>query len=79
MKIAMLSVHSCPVGKLGAKDTGGMSVYIAEIVRELGKRGHVADVYTRAHDSEHEQIIELVKNARLIHLRAGDIRLFCAM
>jgi len=36
----MLSVHSCPVGRLGGRDTGGMNVYIREIARELGKRGH---------------------------------------
>ena len=37
LRIAMLSAHSCPVGNLGAKDTGGMSVYIVELARELGK------------------------------------------
>ncbi|MFC2067094.1 glycosyltransferase [Chloroflexota bacterium] len=72
LRIAMLSVHSCPVGKLGAKDTGGMSVYVRELARELGKRGHQVDVYTRAHDSQHETIMELGENARLIHLKAGE-------
>ena len=33
----MLSAHSCPVGALGAKDTGGMSVYIREVAKELGR------------------------------------------
>jgi len=68
----MLSAHSCPVGRLGAEDTGGMSVYIREIARELGRRGHLVDVYTRAHDSEHEVVMGLGENARLIHLRAGE-------
>lgn len=68
----MLSVHSCPVGRLGAKDTGGMSVYIRELARELGRRGHMVDVYTRAHDLSHEPIVALGKNARLVHLKAGD-------
>ena len=72
LRIAMLSAHSCPVGKLGAKDTGGMSVYVLEIARELGKRGHLVDVYTRVHDPKDKQIIELGHNARLIHLKAGD-------
>ncbi len=70
-RIAMLSVHSCPVGNLGARDTGGMSVYIREIARELGKRGFLVDVYTRVHDPGEGQILELGQNARLIHLRAG--------
>ncbi len=71
-RIAMLSVHSCPVGRLGSLDTGGMSVYIRELARELGKRGHLVDVYTRAHDPEHEPIMELGKNTRLIHIKAGE-------
>jgi len=73
LKIAMLSVHSCPVGNLGAKDTGGMSVYIRELARELGEQGHSVDVYTRAHDPRDRQIYALGQNARLIHLEAGEV------
>lgn len=72
LRISMLSAHSCPVGKLGTKDTGGMSVYIREIARELAKQGHMVDVYTRVHDPKDDQIYELSHNARLIHLRAGE-------
>ena len=72
LRMAMLSVHSCPIGQLGAKDTGGMSVYIRELARELGKRGHLVDVYTRIHAPKDPQIVELGQNARLIHLRAGQ-------
>ena len=73
LKIAMLSVHSCPVGKLGSKDTGGMSVYIRELARELGQRGHTVDIYTRAHDTAEAQIVQLGDNARVIHLQAGEV------
>ena len=72
LKIAMVSAHSCPVGNLGAKDTGGMSVYIRELAHELGKQGHLVDVYTRVHDPKDPQIVNLGQNARLIHLRAGE-------
>ena len=71
LKIAMLSVHSCPVGELGTRDTGGMSVYIRELARELGAKGHKIDVYTRFHSTKDDQIIELGENARLIHIKAG--------
>ena len=71
LRIAMLSVHSCPVGNLGAKDTGGMSVYIRELARKLGKQGHLVDIYTRVHDPRDRQVYELGQNARLIHLTAG--------
>jgi D-inositol-3-phosphate glycosyltransferase len=72
MKIAMLSVHSCPLGKLGEKNTGGMSVYIRELARELGRRGHLVDVYSRSHESVHDRIVEFGPNARIIHLKAGE-------
>ena len=73
LKIAMLSVHSCPVGKLGSKDTGGMSVYIRELARELGRRGHTVDIYTRAHDPVEQRMVQLGDNARVIHLQAGEV------
>jgi len=73
LKIAMLSVHSCPAGRLGRRDTGGMSVYVRELARELGRRGHSVDVYARAHDPADDQIVELGENARLIHLQAGEV------
>ena len=72
LSIAMLSVHSCPLGNLGAKDTGGMSVYVRELAREMGKRGILVDAYTRVHDPKDPHILNLGKNARLIHLRAGE-------
>jgi D-inositol-3-phosphate glycosyltransferase len=72
LKIAMLSIHSCPLGKVGGENTGGMSVYIRELVRELGRRGHLVDVYTRIHEPIHDQVVELGENARLIHLKAGE-------
>ncbi|MFC2009925.1 glycosyltransferase [Chloroflexota bacterium] len=71
LRIAIFSVHSCPVGNLGAKDTGGMSVYIRELSRELGDMGHLVDIYTRVHDTADPVIISLGKCVRLIHLKAG--------
>ncbi len=72
LNIAMLSVHSCPMGRLGTSDTGGMSVYIMELTRELARRGHHIDIFTRAHDPSHETVIDIEANARLVHLPAGD-------
>ncbi len=68
----MFSIHSCPLGKVGGENTGGMSVYIREFARELGRRGHLVDVYTRIHEPIHDQVIELGQNARLVHLKAGE-------
>ena len=47
-------------------------MYIQELARELGRKGHLVDIFTRAHQSEHESLINLGQNARLIHLEAGE-------
>ena len=72
LQIAMFSIHSSPIGELGTKNTGGMSVYIRELSRQLGARGHHIDIYTRLNGSKHNQIIDLDENVRLIHLSAGN-------
>ena len=64
----MLSIHSNPIGELGTNDTGGMSVYIRELARELGKRRHRIDVFTRLQNGRHQPIVDLFENVRLIHL-----------
>ena len=73
LKIAMLSVHSCPLQQLGGMDTGGMSVYIRELSLELGRLGHEVDIYTRAHDPQDEQVYYLGPNVRLFHIEAGEV------
>jgi D-inositol-3-phosphate glycosyltransferase len=72
LRIAMLSAHSCPVGDLGAKDTGGMSVYIRELAAQLGRLGHTVDIYTRIHDPADALIEHMGTGAHLIHLKAGE-------
>jgi D-inositol-3-phosphate glycosyltransferase len=72
LQIAMFSIHSSPIGELGTKNTGGMSVYIRELARQLGARGHRIDIYTRLNGSKHNQIIDLDDNVRLVHLSAGN-------
>jgi D-inositol-3-phosphate glycosyltransferase len=71
LNIAMISIHSCPLGMLGGRDTGGMNVYIRELARELAKRGHNIDIYTMAHQPQHGPSINMGQNVRLIHLKTG--------
>jgi D-inositol-3-phosphate glycosyltransferase len=73
LRIAMLSVHSCPLGQLGTRDTGGMNVYVRELSRELGALGHRVDIYTRAHDPRDAQMESPYENVRLIHIQAGRV------
>jgi len=69
LHIAMLSIHSSPLGKLGTYDTGGMSVYIRELAGELGKGGHSVDIVTAVNPENLPPVIELRPNVRLVHLK----------
>jgi D-inositol-3-phosphate glycosyltransferase len=73
LRIAMLSVHTCPLATLGGKETGGMNVYVRDLSRELARRGHYVDIYTRSQDGTHPRINQngLGRGARVIHIRAG--------
>lgn len=71
LQIAMLSVHSSPIGKIGTRDTGGMSVYIRELAREIGRRGHRVDIYTRSPGRGAAEALRIHPNVRLLHLQGG--------
>jgi D-inositol-3-phosphate glycosyltransferase len=68
LKIAMLSIHSSPIGALGTQDTGGMSVYVRETAKELGRNGHHIDIFTQHNSGSHNPVIHLYDNVRLVHL-----------
>ena len=70
-RIAMISVHSCPLAALGGKETGGMNVYIRELSRELAKKGLQIDIFTRSQNPDIPQIVNFHKGVRIIHLKAG--------
>src|SRR5438552_16246409 len=76
-KIAMISMHSCPLAwpqaLFGGRETGGMNVYVRELSRELGRRGKSVDVFTRFQDENTAQIEEFGYDARVIHLPAGPL------
>ncbi len=71
LRIAMISVHTCPLAELGSRETGGMNVYVRELSRHLGDRGVAVDVFTRRQDPDVPQVVGLGENARVVHLDAG--------
>jgi len=70
-RIAMLSVHTCPLAMLGGKETGGMNVYVRDLSRELGQQGFKVDVFTRSQNPAVPRVDGLGQNARVIHVLAG--------
>ena len=71
LRVAMLSVHTCPLAALGGKETGGMNVYVRELARELSRMGVEADVFTRSQNAAIPRVVPLAERARVIHLPAG--------
>ncbi len=70
-RVAMLSVHTCPLAILGGKESGGMNVYVRDLSRALGRRGLYVDAFTRTQDPSIPSVRELGPHARVIHLKAG--------
>ncbi|MBR9987344.1 MAG: glycosyltransferase [Desulfosarcina sp.] len=66
--IAMLSIHSSPIGELGTRDTGGMSVYVRELAREMGSMGHQVDIFTHAWRDDASTVVVLAPRVRLVLL-----------
>lgn len=73
LRVAMLSVHTCPLATLGGKKTGGMNVYVRELSTELAKCGIRVDIFTRSQDASVPRINDtaLGPGVRVIHLPAG--------
>jgi D-inositol-3-phosphate glycosyltransferase len=70
-RIAMLSVHSCPLAALGGKETGGMNVYIRELSRSLAERGCTVDIFTRSQNPRVPVVVPFCEDVRIVHLKAG--------
>ena len=71
LRVAMLSVHTCPLAALGGKQTGGMNVYVRELSRELGRMGVLVDVFTRSQNPAIPRVVPFAPRVRVIHLAAG--------
>ena len=70
-RVAMFSVHSCPLATLGGRETGGMNVYVRELSRRLGDLGIAVDVYTRRQDPCYPTVVDFGDRSRVVHLPAG--------
>ena len=71
LRVAILSVHTCPLAAPGGKETGGMNVYVRETARELCRMGAHVDVFTRSQNSAIPRVVEMGEGARVVHLPAG--------
>ena len=71
-RVAVLSVHTCPLAMLGGKKTGGMNVYVRDFCRELDRQGIMVDVFTRSQDDCVPKVVHALGDyGRVIHIPAG--------
>jgi D-inositol-3-phosphate glycosyltransferase len=71
--IAVISVHTSPLARPGTRDSGGMNVYIRELSRQLCRRAHTMDIFTRRTDPDSPQIVEIDERTRVIQIEAGPL------
>jgi D-inositol-3-phosphate glycosyltransferase len=69
--IAVISYHTSPLATPGTRDSGGLNVYVRELSRELVKRGHTIDIFTRRADEETPGVSVLGERTRVIQVEAG--------
>lgn len=72
MKICMISFHSCPYSSLGGNGSGGMSVYLRELIAGLvGFPGVSVDIFTRAQDPICVEAKDISPHIRVVQLKGG--------
>jgi D-inositol-3-phosphate glycosyltransferase len=70
-RIAFISEHASPLASPGGTDSGGQNVYVAELARELAKKGYILDVFTRRDSYQQPRIVKQQPGIRVIHIDAG--------
>lgn len=70
-RVAMLSVHTSPLARIGGPSAGGMNVYVRELARELARRGARVDIFTRQEEADAPQVAVAEPGVRVIALPCG--------
>ncbi|MEL7210004.1 MAG: glycosyltransferase, partial [Actinomycetota bacterium] len=71
--LAVLSLHTSPLAQPGTGDSGGMNVYVRELVAALAQAGVDCDVYVRRWADELEPVVEVEPGFRVVHVDAGPV------
>jgi D-inositol-3-phosphate glycosyltransferase len=68
----MLSLHTSPLSQPGTGDSGGMNVYVRELVAALAHRGSDCTVYVRRWADDLPTVVDVEPGVRVVHVAAGD-------
>ncbi|MCB1003535.1 MAG: glycosyltransferase, partial [Acidimicrobiales bacterium] len=69
--VAVLSLHTSPLVQPGAGDSGGMNVYVRELVGALAQAGVAGNVYVRRWDDALPEVVDVEPGFRVVHVPAG--------
>lgn len=70
-RIAMVSEHASPLAALGGPDAGGQNVYVAQVARQLARKGYRVTVYTRRDAAGLPDRVTLIDGVQVVHVPAG--------
>lgn len=74
-RVAVISLHTSPLAQPGAGDSGGMNVYVRELVSALAQAGVECTTYTRATRPDMPEVVQVEPGHRVVHLPAGPFDL----
>jgi len=69
--VAVLSLHTSPLVQPGSGDSGGMNVYVRELVSALAQAGVECTTYTRAARPGLPEVVQVEPGHRVVHIPAG--------
>ncbi|WP_225827414.1 glycosyltransferase [Streptomyces naphthomycinicus] len=70
-RVAMVSEHASPLAALGGPDAGGQNVYVAQVARQLARKGYRVTVYTRRDSAGLPDRVTLIDGVQVVHVPAG--------
>lgn len=70
-RLAVLSLHSSPLTQPGTGDSGGMNVYVRELVSSLAQAGVDCTVYVRSWRADLPDEVAVEPGFRVVHIPAG--------
>jgi D-inositol-3-phosphate glycosyltransferase len=68
-------MHTSPLAQPGTGDSGGMNVYIRELVGALSQAGVDCEVFVRRSDAEGPDVVYVEPGFRFVHVEAGPLDL----
>ncbi len=70
-RLAVLSLHTSPLVQPGMGDSGGMNVYVRELVGSLAQAGVDCTVFTRTWAPDLPEVVDIEPGFRVVHVPAG--------